>query len=823
MANDVQANVGIKVTDEGTLDVAGNFERLRAKLADNNATAESAKEIWDRLSTAELDAGQQAELAAASFDIINRELDEIGNQAPFDTQIAKLEEIKAELEGAVSGFAAMGAAGTELQDKNKAALDRVTEELKQARSAYDDLGEEARDAFKRAIDSADKLDEKLESGARITQNEFNTLRRQVDQVRQSLLDTYGSIDKATPAAQAKLQALEKTFERQKVAVRELKDAQQEANTELAEGGETWTGLGDAMNKALGPAGKLQAQVLLVAAAFKEGWSMGMEFNKFIGTDMSLWDEKVKDTGSKIGAVIKSVADEATGYINLITAKVFGSKEDVEAAWREIANNAKQQGAAVAAAWNLSGQAFSDYTTLTKAGISANNAYNATEEQRAKLATLLNTANRTGAEGQKILAAATRGTNMEVAPLLANLTKEEAKLKELDAATKETTKAATDLAEAKKKVKEASELVTASLAKENEALAKHKGELADATTNAELYAAKVRNQSIDVQRLAADLEAARAKTAALTTERGAGDAETARAAAAEGELQAMYTAAETRLKTLTAQSDDYKKEQTKAAEEVKKHSDKVKELAADQVNLQQKMAATTTEQIAAIDHEQKLAEARGKTSAATQAAINDTVRMSAAQGQATITNVAATQATNDAASAVTAHKDATGKWIIENEKASDSLRVTIDAQKNWSISNTQAASTVTAVKDANGQWTISSAAAATAAQSQATAVTGVATAAQSAATATQGVATAQQAVNTAVSDSATKMADAATTVDRYATAMGKLNTMVNDFRAGLNASLADVAALENALDSLGKKADEVKGKLEAAANAGSDDK
>lgn len=223
--------------------------------------------------------------------------------------------------------------------------DRSKQEIAKIRQATEDFGDEGKksaqklvDAFSNIEKAEDKLTKKISQGRAVTVGDANVMIQQFAALESQILETFGSLENAPAEVQEAFGKAQQTLDRTKDKVRELTDAVDDQKGELKEGGEQWTGLGDAMNKALGPMGKVQAQMLLVGAAFKEGWSIGMQLNKFFGTDMQVWDDVVSRFGAKAHAVLKALSDNAASLIQLVISLFSGSMEEVKRSFAEVKDN-----------------------------------------------------------------------------------------------------------------------------------------------------------------------------------------------------------------------------------------------------------------------------------------------------------------------------------------------------------------------------------------------------------------------------------------------------------------------------------------------------
>lgn len=228
--------------------------------------------------------------------------------------------------------------------------DSSRHEVEKVRKEIEDFGDEGKKSAQKFADSMaandaswERLERAVVTGSPAIGKHFNALALQTQNFREALIATFGTAEQAPEAARAALAKYESRLESATDHVRRSKDALQEQNTELAEGGEKWTGLGDAINKSLGPLGSVQAKLGLIAAAFREGWQAGQQLNQLFGTDMSLWDEAVSRFGQKANLIIKDIADGVVAMVSATKALLTGHLGDAKKALEEMgAANQKLQ-------------------------------------------------------------------------------------------------------------------------------------------------------------------------------------------------------------------------------------------------------------------------------------------------------------------------------------------------------------------------------------------------------------------------------------------------------------------------------------------------
>jgi chromosome segregation ATPase len=238
------------------------------------------------------------------------------------------------------------------------------QELEKVRDAAMRMGagsEQAADnmvrAFENAANAQTKVTQKIEQTGTVSMRDGAKVIQTFESLKNSIDRMYGSLDQAPAEIQETFRKLETGSEEAKAKVRELTDALDDQKGELKEGGERWTGMGDAINKALGPAGAMQAKILLIGAAFKEGWQAGQQLNSFFQTDMSVWEETSSRIGRRIGVVITALSDQAVAFFNLAKSLISMNVTEIKNAAQEMADSGKATQEAIANALTATGAEF----------------------------------------------------------------------------------------------------------------------------------------------------------------------------------------------------------------------------------------------------------------------------------------------------------------------------------------------------------------------------------------------------------------------------------------------------------------------------------
>jgi chromosome segregation ATPase len=213
------------------------------------------------------------------------------------------------------------------------------EEVRHAAEQFGSEGAKAANHLAAALENIEKAEEqltrKISQGRLVTEKDGKAMIQQFEILRNTITETFGSIENAPAEIQEAFRKAEGSLDRTTSKVRDLSDAVDDQKGTLKEGGEQWTGLGDAIGKAAGPMGAVVAKAGLISAAFKEGVGIGMQLNKLFGTDMSLWDEAIDRLGKKAGIVVRGMADsvvELGGVLKEVFTPGEGWGERISAAY-----------------------------------------------------------------------------------------------------------------------------------------------------------------------------------------------------------------------------------------------------------------------------------------------------------------------------------------------------------------------------------------------------------------------------------------------------------------------------------------------------------
>ncbi len=192
-----------------------------------------------------------------------------------------------------------GVDGLKKVEKELTALDT-------AMSATEKAAQRVRDAEKETIEAIESGSPRAATAIERLRNTHILLGDAMEVVRKE----GGTV---TAQMQAEYQRVGVVIDQSTAKFRHLRDEMQEHRQELAEGGEQWLGLGNAINKALGPMGKYQAQTALYFAAFTEGYRTAHQAMQAIGTDFSEQDRIVDDAKGRLKNFFSAWADSEVEF------------------------------------------------------------------------------------------------------------------------------------------------------------------------------------------------------------------------------------------------------------------------------------------------------------------------------------------------------------------------------------------------------------------------------------------------------------------------------------------------------------------------------
>jgi len=335
MATERDIRLGLKV--QGIDETRQNFEKVK----------ESVKGLGDAgqpMQDAIVDAFQKIE-SASDKAVGKMQQGQKVSQASLDSLIVKYDEVKTAIEAAFPEGA---------PDELTAALQKAEDRIVATVKAADDLPSKlqaARDAFRDVVPAVEDVASAVSGPqtslaaaiARVEGNlgrfrdELNTTgdvgKGEIEKITKSqhLLDveiqkTVGSYDKLDTESKQAYDRIQTEAAQARQTVIQLEQANRKVEDSIDANTRGFSGFGDALQQMGGKAGAASVQIGLVAGAFQQGWSAGMQFNSMMKTDMSEWDEQVSLLGMRFKTTFEGIADLVIENGNLLKAVFTGDWE-----------------------------------------------------------------------------------------------------------------------------------------------------------------------------------------------------------------------------------------------------------------------------------------------------------------------------------------------------------------------------------------------------------------------------------------------------------------------------------------------------------------
>lgn len=264
------------------------------------------------------------------------------------------------------------------------------QEIGKIRSAMEDFGDEGKKSAQKVVDAAgaiqkgiDGVEKKITQGKTVTVREVAVMAQNFGNLEKAIKETFGSVSKAPE----EIQRAYKLASDQLVRVREeavksgkaLEDQKKITN----EVGASWRGLGKELQDATGKFGAAAGGAALSFKALSEGWQIGSQIAKALGTDFTALNETIDAFTSKAKVVNSSILSWLSGA---------GSFE------------------AARASISLTKAEFEGLTSAQLAGIGGIDDYKNHTEEFNKIAELHTIILKEGAEGQRLATQAKRDGN-----------------------------------------------------------------------------------------------------------------------------------------------------------------------------------------------------------------------------------------------------------------------------------------------------------------------------------------------------------------------------------------------------------------------------
>src|ERR1041384_4371307 len=196
---------------------------------------------------------------------------------------------------------------------NISGADAGRQDVNKITTAFHGLGDEGKRVaqefvgyFKNIEKSDDAATRKISDGRAVTEGDGKVMIQQFERLYAAVKRTFGTIANAPAEIQEAYHKAEQQFDRTTKKIQVASDAVDDQKEKLKEGGVAWTGLGDQINKALGPLGGTQVKILAIGAALKEGWELGHKFAQSIGTDFQAADSAADTFKTGIAGITKAL-------------------------------------------------------------------------------------------------------------------------------------------------------------------------------------------------------------------------------------------------------------------------------------------------------------------------------------------------------------------------------------------------------------------------------------------------------------------------------------------------------------------------------------
>lgn len=300
-------------------------------------TGEASEEATVKLNKLEEETDDVTVAIKKASDALDKQITDIKKSSDStEIQIQKLKGMRDALVAGSSQFETFGTKGAAGATAITAAINRVDAELQQLDAAVvSSPFERQMENWERAVADVQK---RFDTTGQIVPRDIAKIQRAQEALNIVLNESETELDELGAAAKARYQQMESATEQAIVRARSLKDAVDDQNDKLKEGGVAWAGMEDAMNKALGKYGAIQMQIVATSAAFMEGIRMGNQFNAAIGTDMSEANKLYAEWGEKTRVIIERLSDSFIALWKLqVAAFDFGAgyQERMKAAIEDV--------------------------------------------------------------------------------------------------------------------------------------------------------------------------------------------------------------------------------------------------------------------------------------------------------------------------------------------------------------------------------------------------------------------------------------------------------------------------------------------------------
>jgi len=262
-------------------------------------------------------------------------------------------------------------------------------------------------ALENTATAEQRVAERITETGQVSERDGVKVLRTMATLDQLVREVFGDISQAPEEFQKAFQKAHDGAEQTTQAVRTVNAQVRQQREELTQAGASWDGLGPAINRVLGPQGRVVAQGALVIAAFREGIDLGTRFAEAIGTNF----QAAEDAAHGLKESIKGITNA------LVTDGLSAAIEHTQAALHNLGDTITG-----------SGKAMEGYNALVHVGISRQDALKLSTQELAEIAHAYEAAQDGGAKALKLFAETAQKT--DYTNLASQLTALTTKFKEL---------------------------------------------------------------------------------------------------------------------------------------------------------------------------------------------------------------------------------------------------------------------------------------------------------------------------------------------------------------------------------------------------------
>jgi hypothetical protein len=240
------------------------------------------------------------------------------------------------------------------------------------------------DQLARALENASTAQEhvaqKITETGQVSDRDGVKVLRSMATLDQLVREVFGDISQAPEEFQKAFQKAHDGAEQTTQAVRTVNAQVHQQREELTQAGASWDGLGPAINRALGPQGRIVAQGALVVAAFREGINLGTRFAEAIGTNFQAAEDAAHGLKESIKGITNALVTDGLSAAIVQTGAALSNLDDTIVG---------------------SGKAMEGFNALVLAGVAREKALTLETQELAAVADAYRLAQEGGAAGLKL--------------------------------------------------------------------------------------------------------------------------------------------------------------------------------------------------------------------------------------------------------------------------------------------------------------------------------------------------------------------------------------------------------------------------------------